>query len=432
MKKLLVLLLCCLMLPAHAQEIAGYEVTRSREKKITEGVHILQYSLRKLQEGKDPLRQRLVVVSIDPSKNNRLFVTNALPKQQVHTLQKTSLTAKQEKGGRVLAAFNGDFFDIAAGGPLGFNMTEGRWLTSGEFPDAIALGFDAAGRAVLSNPGLSLQLHAQRQGAPVLQDVPIHALNSLRSDVPLGFSLPQNAFHARQDNHLVLYTSDFGPATYASDGGYEVVVKTQDLVVSGGDLQGIVTAIHGTSTITTDGALPARGTRLTQGTCVLSAAGPSIPLLQQLKAGDHITISCRVDAAWQQVVAATGGGRPDGGPLLIQHGTYTEDATWADDYVSFYRRHARTAFGLRADGSYFFVFAPQGEDAKSDGILVSDLRNIMRFLGAQDALNLDGGPSATLALPRGKQFAPTLDYRGTVRQRETRVGNSLLLVERKK
>ena len=42
MKKLLVLLLCCLMLPAHAQEIAGYEVTRSREKKITEGVHILQ------------------------------------------------------------------------------------------------------------------------------------------------------------------------------------------------------------------------------------------------------------------------------------------------------------------------------------------------------------------------------------------------------
>ena len=81
------------------------------------------------------------------------------------------------------------------------------------------------------------------------------------------------------------------------------------------------------------------------------------------------------------------------GPLMILQGR--------DEYVartSFNTtRHPRTAVGMRRDGSRVLVVV-DGRNAMSAGVSISELQQIMRWLGCVDALNLDGGGSSTMVV----------------------------------
>lgn len=431
MKRLAAILAVLILLgafPARAEPFAGYEIIRAREKQWADGVTLRQIALKKeAPDGKEPLRQRLLIFVVDPAKNPRLKPLNLLANQRVHSTQKPSLTAPTQKQGKLLFGLNGDFFDMLSGGPLGFNMNEGRWLTSGEFPDALALGFDANGRAKLANPGLQLTLSAQRAGKSILTGIPIDALNAPRADIPARLSSPNNAYQARLDNLLVLYTSDNGPYTYAPDGGYEVVFSAEDQLKSNEDCTGTVTGIFPSDTTTEKSGEFTKGARIKKKTAVLSATGDGMTALMLLKKGDTVTIHCSVANDWADVVTSTGGGRPDLGPVLLRGGIPQPDAEWVDDYAYFYGRHARTAFGLMADGRYFFLNVQQGVDA--NGMTIAELKDAMKELGAQDALNLDGGPSSTLLFSKGKKATPVTDYFGNIKERETNVANTLIMVE---
>lgn len=410
----------------------GYILRRSRERSVTAGVTLHRYSFYKLRDPLPVLTQRLIVLNVEPAENPRLYWANALPEKGVHSLQKTSLNARpltRTKGVKGLAAFNGDFFDVVAGGPLGQNMSEGRWITAGEFGGHPALGFTENGLPVLADPQMRLTLNVFRDGEKILSNVPIDALNAMRADADSATTGPMNALVQRRDNRLVLYTRDFGSSTRQKDGGFEVRFQTADTVRSGETMSGTVDSVFPPGTDTYESENHWRGARIPKGASVLSSA-PENPVLQSLRPGDRVEISCAVAPEWAEVVTATGGGRPDGGPMLIWRGAPVPDDTTVDDYEYFYGRHARTVFARRRDGSYFFLSAPQGQDAKSDGIALSDLKDMLLWLGAEDALNLDGGPSATFCLPRGKQFFPSADYRSAERERETRVGNSLVLLEK--
>ncbi len=416
------------LVPARAEPFAGYDILRAREKQWAGGVTLKQIALKKEIPGSDtPLKQRLLLFIVDPAQNPRLRMLNLLANGRAHSLQKPSLTAPTQKDGKMLFALNGDFFDMASGGPLGFNMDGGRWLTSGEFPDALALGFDAGGRAKLANPGLHLSLSAKRGDQPILTGIPIDALNQPRADIPSRLSTPRNAYEARRDNLLVLYTEDNGPYTYAPDGGYEVTIAVEDAPRSNRELAGAVIAIHGSGTVTEKSGDFSRGARIKKKTAVLSATGDGITALSLLKKGDAVSVQCAVSKEWESVVTSTGGGRPDFGPLLLRGGIPQPDAEWMDDYAYFYGRHARTAFGLTADGRYFFLNVQQGADA--DGMTIEELKEAMLELGAQDALNLDGGPSSSLLFPRGKKAFPVTDFFGSIKERETSVANTLVMVE---
>ncbi len=79
------------------------------------------------------------------------------------------------------------------------------------------------------------------------------------------------------------------------------------------------------------------------------------------------------------------------GPMLIWDGVVVESAD-----VSFnLTHHPRTAAGVTADNTLLLVTA-DGRSTQSAGLTIPELALVMRSLGAQYALNLDGGGSTTM------------------------------------
>ena len=82
------------------------------------------------------------------------------------------------------------------------------------------------------------------------------------------------------------------------------------------------------------------------------------------------------------------------GPLLIWHDTLQY---MRDDRTFVTNRHNRTAVGIRDDGTVMLLVA-DGRFKQAEGLSLTELQQIFRWLGCRDALNLDGGGSTTLFL----------------------------------
>ena len=91
------------------------------------------------------------------------------------------------------------------------------------------------------------------------------------------------------------------------------------------------------------------------------------------------------------------------GPLLIWHDTLQY---MRDDRTFVTNRHNRTAVGIRDDGTVLLLVA-DGRHKQAEGLSLTELQQIFRWLGCRDALNLDGGGSTTL-------FLNINDYQGVL------------------
>ncbi len=91
------------------------------------------------------------------------------------------------------------------------------------------------------------------------------------------------------------------------------------------------------------------------------------------------------------------------GPLLIWHDTLQY---MRDDRTFVTNRHNRTAVGIRDDGTVLLLVA-DGRHKQAEGLSLTELQQLFRWLGCRDALNLDGGGSTTL-------FLNINDYQGVL------------------
>ena len=82
------------------------------------------------------------------------------------------------------------------------------------------------------------------------------------------------------------------------------------------------------------------------------------------------------------------------GPLLIWHDTLQY---MRDDRTFVTNRHNRTAVGIREDGTVL-LFVADGRAKEAEGLSLTELQQLLRWLGCRDALNLDGGGSTTIWL----------------------------------
>lgn len=79
------------------------------------------------------------------------------------------------------------------------------------------------------------------------------------------------------------------------------------------------------------------------------------------------------------------------GPLLVASGKpYPLTKNAFND-----NRHPRTAIALTGDGK-LLLFVVDGRNKSSQGMNLHELSSVLRWLGAKEAMNLDGGGSSTL------------------------------------
>ena len=85
-------------------------------------------------------------------------------------------------------------------------------------------------------------------------------------------------------------------------------------------------------------------------------------------------------------------------------------------------RHPRTAIGFSRDSSTLLLLTVDGRSENSGGMTLVELANVMRELGAWQAMNFDGGGSTTMVV-EGRVVNHPSDKEG-----ERAVGNAVLVV----
>ncbi|MFI2361534.1 phosphodiester glycosidase family protein [Promicromonospora sp. NPDC019610] len=258
-----------------------------------------------------------------------------------------------------IAAINGDYFDINnSGAALGASIDDGMLVKSASpgRERAVAFGSDGVGRLAQIFLEGSVSWASTSEGG-ARTEVPVGGLNVT--------ALPQGG--------VAVFDAGWGAFTRArplaaGEQGVEVTV----------DADGTVTAVGRPG----DGQLP-DGTR-----AVVARPGAAADALAALRPGDHVDLAYGVRADAGDVAVAIGGGPED--PLL-EDGDVTS-AT--GDHVEL--RHPRTAVGFDASGTRAYFVVVDGRQTHSIGMNLYELGELMAQLGADDAINLDGGGSSEM------------------------------------
>ena len=75
--------------------------------------------------------------------------------------------------------------------------------------------------------------------------------------------------------------------------------------------------------------------------------------------------------------------------------------------------HPRTAIGIDKDTGQVLMLVVDGRQEFSRGYTMVELANLMTALGAEDALNLDGGGSSTMRRPGPRRVVGVCNSRPT-------------------
>lgn len=244
-----------------------------------------------------------------------------------------------------IGAVNGDFFDISdTGAALGVSIDRQRGLiqgsTTGWIPENASFYLDSAGQPQIG-PMVTKAKLRQRPWWPFS-----------------GINAPTVA-----PNTIGLYTPDWGwtKGYSVTDGDRrvrEVVVLNNKIVSNKGTLSK---------------GLKVKGK-------VLIARGSAADLLKKLKVGRKATFNYRSKPG---AVVAVSGDRP-----LLLNGVQT--------VINDRLLHPRTAVGIDIDGRKLLLLVIDGRTESSRGYTMVELARMMRALGAESALNFDGGGSSTL------------------------------------
>ncbi len=248
---------------------------------------------------------------------------------------------------RAVAGVNGGFFDIHdTGAPLGVGVDRQR-------------GFLHAARYTWNNA-----FYLTRTGAPRIGRLKLSATVNQYPQLPIT-----------NVNSPRVRAGSIG--VYAPDWGW-----TSGYRITDGQTKGVrMVVIRGGRVIANRASL--NSNKLVDGT-VLIGRGPGAIQLQQMRVGSIATVS------WGLI------GRPEvaisGERVLLRDG---RRLVHNDSEL-----HPRTAVGIDRDKGRILLLVVDGRSSISRGYTLVEEARLMRRLGAEDALNLDGGGSSTMVAAR--------------------------------
>ena len=263
---------------------------------------------------------------------------------------------------RPVAAVNADFFSLGGGSyegiPLGLHVSQGELVT---FPDPARSVFyvldDGSAHIDRLRPNVWLW-------GPGELLYPVAAMNR-----PPGFS------------DVVLFTPRFGEQTRASADTTQIA-----LVGLTGPFRANtrISARIASVTVGASQRIPPEG-------AVLAARGVGAYALRNLKPGDEVELSLTLDGEEGSIREAVGGG-----PRLVRNGAASVEhqrERFSNGFAG--KRHPRSGVGIR-DGTVVMVAVDGRQPGYSEGMTLYEFADLFIELGCSDAMNLDGGGSATM------------------------------------
>lgn len=188
----------------------------------------------------------------------------------------------------------------------------------------------------------------------------------------------------RGNNQLILYNQYHGVSTSSNQYGTEVLVE----------LEGSKTwQINATQTVKVIQIEKDKGDmQIPAGAVVLSGNGTAQAFLDKLSVGDKLEIGLNIispDFSTQRFTQMLGGDR-----IILKGGEVTNN-DWAE-------LHPRTGLGYTTDKQKIFFCVVDGRRA-SDGVTTRNLGRLMKFFGAEEAFNMDGGGSSCMYIKEFNQ-----------------------------
>jgi hypothetical protein len=302
----------------------------------------------------------------------------------------SSLALTTELAGNALATINADFFRAPGGTPVGAHVHAGVPMAGAtEWP---VFGVDSAGRWAHGRARLDAVGWVGADSARLTQ-----------------VNRQATSFTAYQGTTtgLALHTSRSD--TLPADSAWRIRLRA----VAGDEArgQGVIAAVDS----------PAARTLVPDGEAALLVRGAAVEWARRRTVGDTVRWSAQVlvdDGSGSLLAAREAVG---GFPALLVGG---RDVLGLQTVRRAFgeARHPRTAVAWTADGARLMFVVVDGRQEHSDGMTLPELVTALRRLGADEAINLDGGGSTALVI-RGALVNRPSDEQG-----ERPVGNALALV----
>ena len=322
---------------------------------------------------------------------------------QLTTREKISEMASRAAatGDTVVAAINADFFDLITGENENNQILGGEWWKGMKVTDSpydtfdnvhAQFGLDSRNRPMLDR----FQFSGEARTAHVV--IPLIALNARVHASPEG---------------AALFTSRFGTLTPSDTGR---AVAEVSLAAAGHRADTVLYVRRGPISGAAGNRIPGDG-------AVLAGYGPRAAELASVADGDTVRVVLRATsrpAGDAHLILLVGGW-----PRIVRDGKNVASSAASEEGTISRNaevRHPRTAIGFSRDSSSLLLLVVDGRSASSVGMTLFELAELMRELGAWQALNFDGGGSTTMVV-QGKIVNSPSDSTG-----ERAVGNALLLV----
>jgi hypothetical protein len=308
-------------------------------------------------------------------------------------------------GVRVLAAVNADFFNLESGENENNQVIAGEWWKGLKVTDSpydtwdnahVQFGIDAARRPLIDR--FILDGKAWDRGVMT----PIITVNFNPSGKPEG---------------TALYTSRFGAATPR-----DTARRTAEapLIATGKRGDTLLFVRRGQVSATSGSSIPTGG-------AVLAAYGSGLRAEEVQKMAEGDTVKVLLATLPRIPRGETPRMIIGGWPRILRDGdNVADESATVEGTLSRNAevRHPRTAVGFSRDSSTLLLLTVDGRSENSGGMTLVELANVMRELGAWQAMNFDGGGSTTMVID-GKVVNHPSDKEG-----ERAVGDALLVVER--
>lgn len=394
------------------EEFAGWQLSESWTTPVAPGVVHLEERFVNAQ-GERLVVHRAQVNLEEPTARVRL----SLPQGEVLPLETTSTQARQGScpGARVVAAVNGDFYRLTppfSGLPSGYAVREGELVNTG-MDGRMVIGVWQDGRVDID----SLRMFGEVEFLPpagqgTTDSTDAATCNQHQAET---FVIDQVNRPRGSSGGVTLFTPTYGPGTLADGNGVDVVVRADELPLRPGvPLTGTVIAVvAGERNV----AIPRNGFVLSAAGCMGAQLAKAASVGIRVKVTVHL-VGLESGSSWDDVAQVVGGS-----PRLVVNGQVSSERHYC---LPWDKREPRTAVGY-VGKTLFLVTWDGRQPAWSVGATMQEQAEYFRALGAEEALNLDGGGSTTFVVRE-----PGAAYAGAVNRPsdgwERPVSNSLQVV----